>query len=473
MRENIIRIEPFEILTLLNFTAKQEVNEHGVVQFSAIIEEGMEDEYLALPISTTWAKVIVIDWEGKEELFFTGVITELNIDNNEGLSKLNVTIKTGTYLMDVDMHTRTYQLPSMPYTTVFSNFTDKYDKGSFIANIEKGATINNLIVQYRETDWEFAKRLASHFNTVIMAEYITQGTRYFIGPNDIEAKNVINTRSYSVKKDIDEYQYKKRYNLGISELDCLYYVFDSREIYVLGSQINFNNKKLNICRIDTKYERGECIHTYHLKRKNGFKVNKKYNIQSIGLGFYSKIVDVQKDVVKISVDEDENASECGTTWFPYSTVYSTPDGTGWYCMPEIGDNVRLYLPTIDEAEAYVISSTHLEVDNSQNSHQSANERSNPDYKSIMNKQGKEVLFTPNSIFITNNKGMSIEILDDIGIKIISDKSVAICAEEEIQIASTTENITVIAETFIDMTQGQQKTRIEDNIAHTGAQVHLD
>ncbi len=473
MRENIIRIEPFEIVTLLSFNAKQETNQHGEVKFSAIIDESYEEQYLMYAANATWAKVIINDFEGKEDDFFIGVVTDLYIDSNEGVKKLFVTIKTGTYLMDVSMHTRTYQTPSMLYNDVFANFTSTYESSGIISNIEKSETIGSLIVQYRETDWEFAKRLASHFNMVLLPEYQRVGIKYFVGINNIEAKTVINTKTYSVRKDIDEFQYKQRYKLGLSELDCLCYIFDSREIYTLGEQINFNEKKLNVFRIDTKFERGELIHTYYLKTKNGFKINKKFNINVIGLGFYAKIVDVQKDVVMVSVDEDENAGSSGVRWFPYSTVYSTPDGTGWYCMPEKGDSVRLYLPTIDEAEAYVISSTHMEVDKSQNTHNSASERANPDYKSIMNKQGKEVLFTPTSIIITNNKGMSVEILDEVGIKIVSDKTISIFSDEDIHIASTKSNITAIAENYILMKQGDQFTRIEDNIAHSGAQVHLD
>lgn len=476
MRENIIRIEPFDFLNLLTFEAKQEVNEHGVVEFSAIIDEAFEEKYLTYGLGNTWAKVMITDFEGQEKVFFVGVITSLYIDSNEGIKKLHVTIKTGTYLMDIEMHTRTYQRSSILYTDVFGSFTSGYYNGGFIPNIDKEAVIKKLIVQYRETNWEFAKRLASHLNTVLLPEYITEGSRYYIGVSNTAAKTTLNTKTYSVRKDMDEYQYKKRYNLNVNERDCIHYTFKSREIYSLGEQIMFNEKKLNIYRIDTEYIKSECIHTYYLKTINGFAVPKKYNIHSIGLGFYAKIIDVKKDVVMVSVGEDENKGNCGARWFPYSTVYSTPDGTGWYCMPEKGDNVRLYLPTVDEADAYVISSTHLEVDNSKNTHKSSNERSNPDFKSIMNKQGKEVLFTPNAIYITNNNGMSIEIIDEEGIKIISDKNITILAEEEIVVTSTTSSITVLAESFIDMKQGvdgKQAVRIEDNVAHTGAQVHLD
>ena len=168
-------------------------------------------------------------------------------------------------------------------------------------------------------------------------------------------------------------------------------------------------------------------------------------------------------MVQISIPEDENKASCGVRWFPYSTVYSTPDGTGWYSMPEIGDSVRVYMPTENEAEAYVISSTHLEVkEETKNPDIGDNRRTNPDYKSIMNKQGKEVLFTPNTLLITNNKGMSIEIIDEEGIKIISDKDIIITSEEDITIASATKSINLIAPESINATQKDNTINLENN-----------
>ena len=64
-------------------------------------------------------------------------------------------------------------------------------------------------------------------------------------------------------------------------------------------------------------------------------------------------------MVKINLEIDGNQDEGTARWFPYSTVYSSPDGTGWYCMPEVGDAIRLYFPDNEEKNAYAISSVNL------------------------------------------------------------------------------------------------------------------
>ena len=83
------------------------------------------------------------------------------------------------------------------------------------------------------------------------------------------------------------------------------------------------------------------------------------------------------------------------------------------------------------------------------------------------------MFTPTSLVFTNNKGMSIEILDEEGIRITSDKSVFIKSDEAIQIASLEQSVSVIAPESIVLEQGQTKMTIQDEIHLDGAQVHIE
>jgi hypothetical protein len=469
VRDNNIKIEPFEIVKLLALTGKQRANQHGEVSFSGVIPMEKEMEYLAMGFRATWVKISVLTKDGEEGLWFQGVLTSLEIESDRDVKVAHITAKTGTYLMDSALHTRSYQLPSLTYENVLASYTSDYPNSDFMMTEGKGETINGLIMQYRETDWEYTKRLASHFNTAVVPDFKAGGVKYYFGiPNGVDS-TVVNTGTYTAKRDMEEYQYKSERGVGLSELDTTYYLLRSRDIYNLCDKIILNDRPLYISRIETQFEGQEMYHYYYLKTLTGFKVPKEYNTSTIGASFYSKILDVERDQVKISINNDENKDSCGERWFSYSTVYSSPDGTGWYAMPEIGDCVRLYVPTEDESGAYVISSTHLETPASS----ASGERVNPDYKSIMNKYKKEILFTPNSLIITNNDGMSIQLLDEEGIKIISDKSIHIQSEEAINMVSTQDNITVMAPDKILFQQGDVVTQLEENISFRGAQVHLD
>ncbi|RAZ94354.1 hypothetical protein DK853_35600, partial [Klebsiella oxytoca] len=77
-----------------------------------------------------------------------------------------------------------------------------------------------------------------------------------------------------------------------------------------------------------------------------------------GTGLLGRVTAVEGDQVQISLEKDENRENAGHKWFAFSTVYSSPDGTGWYCMPEVGDTVRLSFPSEQPMEGYVSSAVH-------------------------------------------------------------------------------------------------------------------
>ena len=59
--------------------------------------------------------------------------------------------------------------------------------------------------------------------------------------------------------------------------------------------------------------------------------------------------------LQVIMDFDSNTRTAGQYWFPYSTVAGSSDGSGWYCMPEAGERIRIYFPEGDEGKAYAIS----------------------------------------------------------------------------------------------------------------------
>lgn len=467
MRDNLIHINPFKMLDIISFKGHQRVNEHGWVSFSGHIDQEVEKACISIaqqenPI----IKVSISDENGAKKLLFAGILTEMSITTQNQLKRLNATAMTGSYLMDLNPHIRSFQSPALNYGNVLNVLTQGYKQASFAMNIGNEEPIPGLILQYGETDWQFAKRMASRFNAVLIPNGMSGYPFCDFGLFEQTGQHEINSQTYCVSKQVGNYLHNHQNGVtGQTESDLTFYVHQSREMFVLGECLKFNGQPLYVCAIDTELIGAELYHTYTLGTRAGLLVPKEYNLKMIGNSLSGKISAVQKAVVQISIDKDENKS-AGVRWFPYSTIYSTPDGTGWYCMPEVGDTIRLYAPTEHDEEAYVASSVHLPL-------LTGPERSNPDFKSIMNKQRKEVLFTPGSILMTNNSGMSIELSDQEGIKVISDKAIKICSDSSVEITSTTSTVSVTAPKRIIMRQGETEMDMQDKLSFKGAQVHLD
>ena len=131
-------------------------------------------------------------------------------------------------------------------------------------------------------------------------------------------------------------------------------------------------------------------------------------------------------------------------------------------MPEVGDTVRLYVPD-KEGRCLVTSSVHKETDSA---------RQDPDRKSFKTKYGKEILFTPDTVLITNNQGMMIEMNDQDGITVSSDKDILIQADGEMSIASGSASLLMAAEEILQVKQGGTTMTLSDDIYFTGGEFRI-
>lgn len=468
MKSVYIRVKEFEFINILTFEELKRVNEHGIAKVSGYIPIDLEETYLEMVSKEhTFVNIEILD-EQKEDIktIFSGVITSFNIISKNKIKILELEIKTLTQLMDTKEHIRTFQKSSIKYKDILKIILDNYPNGNYISTLEHNKNIENLILQYKETDWEFLKRIASHFNSVLIPDTETFGTKFYFGVPNFSSNIVINTNEYKMCKYNVMYDYKKGFGLNIRQYDEIEYIFEDRNVYRIGDRISFNNKNLCVYKIETRFNKDELVHTYYLRTENGFKIPKYYNELINGLSLMGNVKQVDKTYVKVGLDLDENKDKTGDRWFLYSTVYSSADGTGWYCMPEINDKIRLHFPDRDEANAYVISSYHLESEDK-------NERKNPDFKSIMNKYKKEILLTPNSLVLTNNNGMSIEIKDGQGINITSNKNIYMKANNNINIRSNLSNIKMVSTKNVILQQNKNKLHLKEDITVKGEQTKIE
>jgi hypothetical protein len=108
-------------------------------------------------------------------------------------------------------------------------------------------------------------------------------------------------------------------------------------------------------------ERGILTHKYVLAGKKSEYKKKVYNSKIIGASIQGKVMDIVRDEVKVKLDCDQEWSKGTAYLFPYSTMYASDDQTGWYCMPEKGDDVRIYFPGAKEAEGIALSTVRKKL----------------------------------------------------------------------------------------------------------------
>ena len=464
MRDYSLRLSPFHTLDTLSCHIKKCVNDHMRFEFCGLIQPEDEENFLNTGMEDIAVELSMVGEDGSEYLLCCGVAQDIQIQREGDLRRLSVEAVSGTYYEDLVKYVRVFQDSSSTYDAVLKHNEKNYQDAGHSMMIGNGSTIGDLVVQYRETDWEFARRMASHFNSVVVPAYRTKGIHYYFGFPDGKQNIELSKHTYTIRKDAGDYLTKtKNQVLSLIEADALCLEVESRDVYEIGDSFPFQGQTYYIYEIESVLDGRELVHHYKLRSKAALQTIKQFNERMIGASLEANISGVSKDTVQVNIAAD--GIQSNRKWFLYSTVYSSPDGTGWYCMPEEGDSVRLYLPNEKEKDGYIISAVHVPAD--------GEARSTPDNKSLKSKYGKEVLFTPSLLRLTNNKGMTVEILDDEGIVISSDKAVKIEATEGVQITSLEQSVEIAAPESIELMQGKTTLTMKDDIHLNGAQVHME
>lgn len=464
MREYNVRTSPVEFLDILELQMDEAVNCHGKMIISGHITDEQEEEYLGLLSGNVWEQVQMVGKDGEIQVLFSGIVTDFAIIHKNDQRKLTLEIMSGSSLMDSKRHLRSFQNPDIKYNQIFKEIAAGYEETEVSFSEPWEEKTGELVLQYYETDWEFLKRVASRKHQVLVPDSQARRVKIYYALPAGERFSLPEGYKYTISKDLSDYRQKQYQQMSVSESDCLEYMAESREAHRIGDYTILYGEPFYIYKIQSRYQGGELIHFCYMRKKDGIKVAEKYQEEMTGCALSAMVTGVKEDKVQVAIIEDENSEQENTIWYAYATTYSTPDGTGWYCMPELGDMVRLTIPEKLEKDAFVISSVHVVTDST--------DRKNPEHKVFKSKYQKEVRFTPDSIVITNNQGNRIEMSDKEGIHIMSAHSVVLEAEEDMTITSNVGSLLVAGASSISFKQKGTSIQLDNDISFIGGNLKI-
>ena len=340
--------------------------------------------------SMFWVSVMIGETEGAtpDQAIFTGIVDTISLENCDSLEKIKkveVELIGGSYLLDVKKETFTYQMKD----SMLSEVKSKVEKNFQSNYTGVGLKLNNgddckdsdqpeckLLVQYEETDYAFLKRVASMKNQPLipLVTDAEANVNLSLGLKTGGKSGSIDSKIYKEEKHMGAALLTKKLGVeGVSDKDYQMVEVRSREYFDLGTQVSIAGKSLYVYSSESKFgvktnedkanwvgtdDTGEHTssvfhHIYKLVEEKRFKAPREYNEKMIGVSLDATVSKVEKEVLEIECTCDGEKPK-DPKKFPYATVYSSPNGTGWYCMPEEKDSVRLYLPTEDEKDAYAL-----------------------------------------------------------------------------------------------------------------------
>jgi len=451
MRAELLETVGFEFIDIQEFYSELLPNKHGRATIGGTISGSNKEEYLSSGGKLT--QIIAKTYEGKSIVLFCGIITSCNIKSNGDVHYMTLGLMTQSILMDGKEHIRTFQNEGVNYRDIIDIIIEAYNNSAFIMTSGDDKKTQGFMCQYKETDWEYIKRLAFSANTVIYPDYSVEGVKFFIGLPSKQEK-LLRSEYYELGVDSGEG--------SLLDSGKVYYKIAIREHYDIGERLTFLDEKLAVVARVSRLEYREVINEYILMKESGVKTKAYQNEKLIGAALFAKVSQVENELVRVSIDDDENDS-ADKAFLNYATVYSSPEGGSWYCMPEVGDRVIVKFPDANEQNVYVQNAFHVG---------SAGGRDNPEIKFFKNKEGKEIRLSPESVLITDNNGSSIEIKDDKGISIKSNGMISIAAKTEVLIESSNAGISLTSPTSVQITQNGTQIEMNDGITHQGSKVYL-
>lgn len=401
-------------------------NQHGYSYITAVPEHTNNREIREERLAGKKARVV-----SEETILFHGIVKNVNIREEDGYREIKMTLITGTWILDQERKSRSFQNIHMTYHEVVKKvLADTPYSGVLFGCKDK--EIGQPLIQYLETDFAFIKRLASHFHTSIIPDAIVGEAKLWFGPPADNTEVSFPEEEYTIGRDETWYQEAGRFN-GLKRKEFLYYQLRSSETYQIGNTSIILGRKVKILSIYSEMKNGLLSTHYRLGSHGLLGTGKKYQEEIIGALIDGIVLDTRAEYVKVhlAIDTEQDI------FTAYEYPWMPETGSSLYCMPEIGERVSLSIGGMDEQQdVKVIRCNKING-------KTASELTDPRKRYFTTAQGKRLYLFQKEIGITRvSKGFPLEIAmkDNQGISVLSPGDIVINAQAEIALSA--EKITV-------------------------------
>lgn len=391
---------------VLRFAVKWEMNEHGYVEieseipYEAALECGRHSYY-------NTGIIIKMTEDGNENILFNGLVRKMELQFEGKTVKACIEGVTASWKLDVQKRSRSYKDTSITYASLIKELAHR-SGAAVITTCGRDTKLEKALIQYQETDWEFARRCASHLNQKLLCDVTTGKPAFWFGMREGKRISDFAENDYTVTSDFGAF--------------CRSIIVKSREAYQVGDRMMFQGRPVVIYKREADFCEGALSFSYAMCEAAYLKQDIIYNenLAGAGLSGIVKAVAGETADVRLEIDEYEDRGQYMYPWRPET-------GNIMYAMPETGCPVILTMLSCDERDAVVTSCLHRE----------------PEEKKIIRRYKKRCMdvrntsalkLYPGEIELSKGSGRRALILnDEDGISVESDKRVELIASERIRI----------------------------------------
>lgn len=450
INHNNIIVEGVPYSKIIELFISHAPNVHGRAKIVGEISHEEADDFVQR-VDETFGISIVTSAEGQPKRLFYGMVAGTNLERLTEYSLLTIDLETVSNKLDAQKKNRTFQSTTKTYSQILNSLDTVQRSNGTVQVMVTDKPIGSLIMQYTETDWEFIIRMAAQLGALAFENIIAKSPQVYIGlPPSSQAKT-IQTVQYDHGRSETAFQSLTSNTPSAASSmreDFATEVVRSYDYVYLGDTVTLNGKSLRVKAVNAQLVDGILECTYYFALKSGFAAPAIMNKMASGRMMTGIVKNVEADRVQVFLNTiDESYDSGGDWWFPYSTAYSSQDGSGWYSMPAVGDQVRVFFPSDHEGEAFAASSVakHVRPKITDKCWRGVNGK-----QLLMTEEGLIIICKDQKIYINLTDEKGIEIISDMDINITSGTRINVQAGEEIKVIAKNEVVVGTASSYLDI-----------------------
>lgn len=309
-----------DIISIHTFRISETINTHAELILGGICLDSDDMEL---------EKQNIIVRGNEDGILFFGVLDKVELKRDNELLSFQLNAHSLSYNMDRNKRKRVFQDLNMTYEQIIEEVLQPYQSSSFIDKVTNGMKIPHSILQFNETDWEFLKRLASHYNTGLCVDCKGSSIQIFFGIRDradtpLEGEILSSEINLMKKKELIKLRTDSPTNAG--------------------SQVAYKGKIYLIESTELYMKKGALVYQSLLMRTEDVLFPFIPNSNIAGMHIWAWVRQIQRNKLRIQYQIEDKA-QGNTPFLPFAGEENNESG---YYMPEHGNEVEVTFPDSEE-----------------------------------------------------------------------------------------------------------------------------
>lgn len=418
---SLIISSEWNIIEIQEFDMEMEKNCHTVARITGFVPAETGESPVFQKLEGSSVTVSSADENGNKAVppIFCGFIKNVEIWQEGDGYKARIEAISPTELLDLEEKSRLFQKIDMTYKELVRRVLSDTENADVIFHIED-RKIGKPIYQYRETDWEFLKRIAGQLGTSLLPGGVSLKPELYFGlpiGDSAEEKGIRPERTWFDKTyytyDHDQCHFAKQ------KFFC--YEISSYESWKPGDHISMSDgREMVVLSKKCRLENGLLVYHYTVGSPEAFGTAGYQNPKMAGISLAGTVLETKQESVRVKLDIDGEQSSQEGYWYPWMPE----TGNLMYCMPETGERIAV---TFDDGEGNARASSSIRKNGTGNG-----EMGDPSRRYFTTAKDKRMYLLPDSLGFADLKQkvpLKVEIHDRTGADIESSREVTVLARK--------------------------------------------